>query len=163
MSDTQRIVHPIPPLFDKDCTKLILGSFPSVKSREAQFFYGHPQNRFWKLLAELFSEEVPQTAEEKSALALRHHIAMWDTIHSCTITGSSDSSIKDVVPNDLSVIIDNSRVTQIFANGTASYKLYQKYIYPVTGIQAVKLPSTSPANAAFSLERLKKSWFVITE
>lgn len=163
MSDTQRIVHPIPPLFDKDCTKLILGSFPSVKSREAQFFYGHPQNRFWKLLAELFSEEVPQTVEEKSALVLRHHIAMWDTIHSCTITGSSDSSIKDVVPNDLSVIIDNSRVTQIFANGTASYKLYQKYIYPVTGIQAVKLPSTSPANAAFSLERLKQSWFVITE
>ena len=163
MSDTQRIVHPIPPLFDKDCTKLILGSFPSVKSREAQFFYGHPQNRFWKLLAELFSEEVPQTVEEKSALVLRHHIAMWDTIHSCTITGSSDSSIKYVVPNDLSVIIDNSRVTQIFANGTASYKLYQKYIYPVTGIQAVKLPSTSPANAAFSLERLKQSWFVITE
>lgn len=163
MSDTQRIVHPIPPLFDKDCTKLILGSFPSVKSREAQFFYGHPQNRFWKLLAELFSEEVPQTVEEKSALVLRHHIAMWDTIHSCTITGSSDSSIKDVVPNDLSVIIDNSRVTQIFANGTASYKLYQKYIYPVTGIQAVKLPSTSPANAAFSLEKLKQSWFVITE
>lgn len=163
MSDTQRIVHPIPPLFDKDCTKLILGSFPSVKSREAQFFYGHPQNRFWKLLAELFSEEVPQTVEEKSALVLRHHIAMWDTIHSCTITGSSDSSIKDVVPNDLSVILNNSRVTQIFANGTASYKLYQKYIYPVTGIQAVKLPSTSPANAAFSLERLKQSWFVITE
>ena len=163
MSDTQRIVHPIPPLFDKDCTKLILGSFPSVKSREAQFFYGHPQNRFWKLLAELFSEEVPQTVEEKSALVLRHHIAMWDTIHSCTITGSSDSSIKDVVPNDLSVIIDNSRVTQIFANGTASYKLYQKYIYPVTGIQAVKLPSTSPANAAFYLERLKQSWVVITE
>lgn len=163
MSDTQRIVHPIPPLFDKDCTKLILGSFPSVKSREAQFFYGHPQNRFWKLLAELFSEEVPQTVEEKSALVLRHHIAMWDTIHSCTITGSSDSSIKDVVPNDLSVILDNSRVTQIFANGTASYKLYQKYIYPVTGIQAIKLPSTSPANAAFSLERLKQSWFVITE
>lgn len=163
MSDTQRIVHPIPPLFDKDCTKLILGSFPSVKSREAQFFYGHPQNRFWKLLAELFSEEVPQTVEEKSALVLRHHIAMWDTIHSCTITGSSDSSIKDVVPNDLSVILNNSRVTQIFANGTASYKLYQKYIYPVTGIQAIKLPSTSPANAAFSLERLKQSWFVITE
>lgn len=163
MSDTQSIVHPIPPLFDKDCTKLILGSFPSVKSREAQFFYGHPQNRFWKLLAELFSEQVPQTVEEKSALALKHHIAMWDTIHSCTITGSSDSSIKDVVPNDLSVILDNSRVTQIFANGTASYKLYQKYIYPATGIQAVKLPSTSPANAAFSLEKLKQSWFVITE
>lgn len=162
MSDTQRIIHPIPPLFDRDCTKLILGSFPSVKSREAQFFYGHPQNRYWKLIAELFNEEVPQTVGEKSALVLRHHIAMWDTIHSCTITGSSDSSIKDVVPNDLSVILENSKVTQIFANGAASYNLYQKYIYPVTKIQAVKLPSTSPANAAFSLERLKQSWSIIT-
>lgn len=163
MSDTQKIIHPIPPLYDTNCTKLILGSFPSVKSREAQFFYGHPQNRFWKLIAELFNEEVPQTTEDKTALVLKHNIAMWDTIHSCTITGSSDSSIKDVVPNDLSVILDNSKVTKIFANGTASYNLYQKYIYPVTNIQAVKLPSTSPANAAFSLERLKQSWKVITE
>lgn len=162
MSDTQRIIHPIPPLYDKDCTKLILGSFPSVKSREAQFFYGHPQNRFWRLIAELFNEEIPRTIEEKSKLVLKHHIAMWDTIHSCTITGSSDSSIRDVVPNDLSVILNNSKVTQIFANGTASYNLYQKYIYPVTNIPAVKLPSTSPANAAFSLERLKQSWNVIT-
>lgn len=163
MSDTQKIIHPIPPLYDKECTKLILGSFPSVKSREVQFFYGHPQNRFWKLIAELFNEEIPRTIEEKSELVLKHHIAMWDTIHSCTITGSSDSSIRDVVPNDLSVILDNSRVTKIFANGAASYKLYQKYIFPVTNIQAVKLPSTSPANAAFSLERLKQSWNIITE
>lgn len=161
MSDTQRIIHPIPPLFDENCTKLILGSFPSVKSREVQFFYGHPQNRYWRLIAKLFGEEVPQTIEEKSALALKHHIAMWDTIYSCTITGSSDSSIKDVVPNDLSVILENSKVTQIFANGATSYNLYQKYIYPVTKIQAVKLPSTSPANAAFSLERLKESWSII--
>lgn len=163
MSDTQKIIHPIPPLYDKECTKLILGSFPSVKSREVQFFYGHPQNRFWKLIAELFNDEVPHTTEEKAKLALKHHIAMWDTIHSCTITGSSDSSIKDVVPNDLSVILNNSRVTQIFANGATSYKLYQKYIFPVTNIYAVKLPSTSPANAAFSLERLKQSWSIITE
>lgn len=163
MSDTQKIIHPIPPLYDKECTKLILGSFPSVKSREVQFFYGHPQNRFWKLIAELFNEEIPRTIEEKSELVLKHHIAMWDTIHSCTITGSSDSSIRDVVPNDLSVILDNSRVTKIFANGAASYKLYQKYIFPVTNIQGVKLPSTSPANAAFSLERLKQSWNIITE
>ncbi|MCH5296402.1 MAG: DNA-deoxyinosine glycosylase [Ruminococcus sp.] len=163
MSDTQRIIHPIPPLFDKNCTKLILGSFPSVKSREAQFFYGHPQNRYWRLLAELLGEEVPQTVEEKSALALKHHIAMWDTINSCTITGSSDSSIKDVVPNDLSVILENSKVTQIFANGATSYNLYQKYIYPVTKIKAVKLPSTSSANATFSLERLKESWSIIVK
>ena len=161
MSDTQSIIHPIPPLYDKDCTKLVLGSFPSVKSRQAQFFYGHPQNRYWRLLALLFGESVPQTVEEKSRLALSHHIAMWDTIHSCTITGSSDSSIKDVVPNDLSIILDNSKVTQIFANGTASYNLYQKHIYPITGIRAVKLPSTSPANAAYSLERLAHEWKVI--
>lgn len=163
MSDTQRIIHPILPLYDKYCTKLILGSFPSVKSREVQFFYGHPQNRFWRLIAELFNEEIPRTMEEKSELVLKHNIAMWDTIHSCTITGSSDSSIKDVVPNDLSAILDNSKVTRIFANGTTSYNLYQKYIYPVTNIPAVKLPSTSPANAAFSLERLKQSWNIITE
>lgn len=161
MSDTQSIIHPIPPLYDKDCTKLVLGSFPSVKSRQAQFFYGHPQNRYWRLLALLFGESVPQTVEEKSTLALSYHIAMWDTIHSCTITGSSDSSIKDVVPNDLSIILDNSKVTEIFANGATSYNLYQKHIYPITGIRAVKLPSTSPANAAYSLERLAKEWKVI--
>lgn len=163
MSETQNIIHPIPPLYDKDCTKLVLGSFPSVKSREAQFFYGHPQNRYWRLIAQLFDEEIPITIEQKSGLALRHNIAMWDTIHSCTITGSSDSSIRDVVPNDLSVILSNSRVEKIFANGATSYNLYQKYIYPVTQIKAIKLPSTSPANAAFSIERLAEYWKIIKE
>ena len=119
----ESIVHPIPPLYDENCKILILGSFPSVKSREAMFFYGHPQNRFWKLMAALFEEAYPQTIEEKKALVLKHHIAMWDTIRSCTITGSSDSSIKDVVPNDLSVILDNSRVERIFCNGATSYRL----------------------------------------
>lgn len=156
--DAQHIIHPIPPLYDAECKILILGSFPSIKSREAMFFYGHPQNRFWKLLARLFDEPVPQSIEEKRILALSRHIAMWDTIHSCTIVGSSDSSIRDVVPNDLSVILDQSEVRQIFCNGTASYNLYQKYIYPSTGIEAVKLPSTSPANAAYSLERLAAEW-----
>lgn len=163
MAEPQRILHPIPPLYNAQSQTLILGSFPSVKSREARFFYGHPQNRFWRLMALLFDEEVPQTVEEKSRLILRHHLALWDTIHSCTITGSSDSSIKDVVPNDLSEILQNSRVDRIFCNGAASYNLYQKYIYSQNGIQAVKLPSTSPANAAFSLKCLAEAWSVILE
>lgn len=161
MSTPQSIVHPIPPLFDENSRTLILGSFPSVKSREQSFFYGHPQNRFWKLIAMLFDEEIPQSIDEKKQLILKHNLALWDVIHSCTITGSSDSSIKDVVPNDLSVILQNSRVDRIFANGALSYKMYMKYIFPQTGIEAVKLPSTSPANAAFSLERLAESWKII--
>lgn len=161
--ETSRIIHPIPPLFDENSEKLILGSFPSVKSREAMFFYGHPQNRFWKLLPLIFDEKIPVTIEEKSALILRHNLALWDSIHSCIITGSSDSSVKDVVPNDLSVIINNSRITQIFCNGALSHKMYMKYIYPQTKIEAVKLPSTSPANAAFSMERLYEQWKIIAE
>ena len=158
MSQTANIIHPIPPLYDADSRILILGSFPSVKSREAMFFYGHPQNRFWPLLARLFDESVPQSIPEKRELALRHNIALWDSIHSCTITGSSDSSIRDVVPNDLSVILDNSRVERIFCNGATSHRLYTKYIFPLTGIEAVKLPSTSPANAAFGMDRLVDKW-----
>ena len=158
MSQTANIIHPIPPLYDADSRILILGSFPSVKSREAMFFYGHPQNRFWPLLARLFDESVPQSIPEKRELALRHNIALWDSIHSCTITGSSDSSIRDVVPNDLSVILDNSGVERIFCNGATSHRLYTKYIFPLTGIEAVKLPSTSPANAAFGMDRLVDKW-----
>ena len=163
MAETANIIHPIPPLYDANSRVLILGSFPSVKSREAMFFYGHPQNRFWKLMALLFDADVPSTVEEKKRLVLSHGIAMWDTIHSCTITGSSDSSIKDVVPNDLSVILNNSRVKRIFCNGAASHRLYQKYIYPINNIPAQKLPSTSPANAAWSLERLAEEWKIICE
>ena len=163
MAETANIIHPIPPLYDANSRALILGSFPSVKSREAMFFYGHPQNRFWKLMALLFDADIPSTVEEKKRLVLSHGIAMWDTIHSCTITGSSDSSIKDVVPNDLSVILNNSRVKRIFCNGAASHRLYQKYIYPINNIPAQKLPSTSPANAAWSLEKLAEEWKIICE
>ena len=163
MADTAKIVHPIPPLFNEASKTLILGSFPSVKSREAMFFYGHPQNRFWRLMALLFEAEVPETVEEKTHLVLTHRLALWDTIHSCTITGSSDSSIRDVVPNDLSVILNNSRVDRVFCNGAASYKLYQKYIYPQTKLHAAQLPSTSPANAAWSMERLQEAWQIIKE
>ena len=160
---SERILHPFPPLFDSESRTLILGSFPSVKSREAMFFYGHPQNRFWRLIALLCHEDTPQTIEEKSSLILRHHLALWDSIQSCTITGSSDSSVRDVVPNDLRVIFDNSKTERVFCNGALSHKMYMKYIYPQTGIAAVKLPSTSPANAAYSLERLAESWRVIME
>jgi len=160
---SERILHPFPPLFDSESRTLILGSFPSVKSREAMFFYGHPQNRFWRLTALLCHEDTPQTIEEKSSLILRHHLALWDSIQSCTITGSSDSSVRDVVPNDLRVIFDNSKTERVFCNGALSHKMYMKYIYPQTGIAAVKLPSTSPANAAYSLERLTESWRVIME
>jgi len=163
MSQTNQIVHPIPPLYDSYSRVLILGSFPSVKSREAMFFYGHPQNRFWPLMAELFGEDVPMTVEDKKSLVLRNHIALWDSIHSCTITGSSDSSVRDVVPNDLSVILDNSRVEAVFCNGALSYKMYMKYIYPESRIEAVKLPSTSPANAAFSIEKLANEWSAVKE
>ncbi len=160
---TGRIVHPFPPLFCGESDTLILGSFPSVKSREEMFFYGHPQNRFWKLAAMLFGEPVPETIEEKTALILNNRLALWDSIRSCTITGSSDSSVRDVVPNDLSLIFENSRVNRVFCNGALSHKMYMKYIFPETNVKAVKLPSTSPANAAFSIDRLYEHWKIILD
>lgn len=157
------IVHPIPPLFDENSKTLILGSFPSVKSREAAFFYGHPQNRFWAVVAAVFGEEKPVTVEEKKKLVLENNLALWDVIASCEIVGSSDSSISDVTANDLSIIISNSKVDKIFVNGKTAEKYYNKYTYPKTGIRAVCLPSTSPANAAWSLERLIEAWKIIKE
>jgi hypoxanthine-DNA glycosylase len=157
------IVHPIPPLYDESSKVLILGSFPSVKSREAMFFYGHPQNRFWKVVAGVFDEPVPANIPEKKAFILRNHLALWDTIHSCDIEGSSDASIKNVVPNDLHIILDNSMVSKIFVNGRASEKYYKKYIEPKLGIEAICLPSTSPANAAWTLEGLAEAWKVIKQ
>lgn len=157
------IVHPIPPLYDSESRILILGSFPSVKSRESSFFYGHPQNRFWKVAAAVFECDVPKNIEEKKKLALSNHIAMWDVIHSCEITGSSDSSIKDVTANDLSIILENSKVNTIYVNGKTAEKYYKKYIEKKTGIKAICLPSTSPANAAWSFERLTEAWKAIKE
>ena len=153
-----RIDHPIPPLYGPESECLILGSFPSVKSREAQFFYGHPQNRFWRIIAALCRTEVPKTVEEKTKLILDNGFALWDVIASCEIVGSSDSSITNARANDLTPIIEGSRVTRIFCNGTTSYRLYGRYIQPVTGIEATYLPSSSPANAAWSLDRLIEAW-----
>ena len=160
-SKEQTIVHPIPPTYDKNSRILILGSFPSVKTREMMFFYGHPQNRFWKVLAALYQTEVPMTVEERRAFLLEHQIAVWDSIHQCTIIGSSDSSIRDVIPNDLSPILKTANIEGIFCNGKKSWEMYHKYIEPETGRSAVALPSTSPANAAWSLEKLTDAWSVI--
>ena len=157
------IIHPIPPLYGEESKTLILGSFPSVKSREAEFFYGHPQNRFWAVIASVFNSEKPETIEEKKELILSNKLALWDVIAQCEITGSSDSSIKDVTANDLSVILKNSKVDKIFVNGKTAEKYYNKYTYPKTGIKAVCLPSTSPANAAWSIERLVNAWKIIIE
>ena len=163
MKEYTHIVHPFGPLFDETSTVLILGSLPSVKSREQNFFYGHPQNRFWPLLAALFGEAAPQSVEEKRALALRHHVALWDTIYSCDIVGSSDSSIRSVVPTDLRPILAASGVKRIFCNGRTSGLYYNKYQEKVLHIEATVLPSTSPANAAWTMDRLMDAWRVILE
>ena len=154
----QRIFHTFAPVYNEKSKILILGSFPSVKSREINFYYGHPQNRFWKVVAGVLGVKVPETIEEKREMLLNHGIAVWDVIQSCTIHGSSDSSIKDVVVNDFSEILENSSVDHIFVNGGKAYELYEKYAKKMTGIPAVKLPSTSPANAAWKVDRLIESW-----
>lgn len=151
-------VHNIKPVYNAQSQILILGSFPSVKSREQQFFYGHKQNRFWRVLAEVVKDTLPETVEEKKAFLLKHHIAVWDVIESCTITGSSDATIKDVKVNDLSCILQTANISHIYANGNKAYQLYLKYTYPKTHREIIKLPSTSPANAGYSLERLVEEW-----
>ena len=157
------MIHPISPVFDGNSELLILGSFPSVKSRESRFFYGHPQNRFWRVLAALYGEAVPGTIEEKTALLLRRHIALWDVVHSCDIVGSSDASIRSVVPNDLSVILGAAPVRRVFTNGGTADALYRKYCEKQTGLPATRLPSTSPANARMDLDALAAAWHVLLE
>ena len=155
------ITHPFPPFYRADSHILILGSFPSVKSREQLFFYGHPQNRFWRVLAAVFEDETPRSIPEKRAFLERHRIALWDSIGRCTIEGSSDSSIRDVVPNDLSVILSAAPIAAIFCNGKQSFDCYCRYILPSLHREASVLPSTSPANAAWRFERLVDAWRVI--
>lgn len=155
------IEHPFPPLYNKDSKILILGSFPSVKSREQMFFYGHPQNRFWKVISSVFECNEPKTIEEKKQFLLENGIALWDVIASCDITGSSDSSIKNVKVNDISKIIKEADIRQIFVNGRTAEKYFKKYTKPLINRDAVCLPSTSPANAAWSVQRLVESWKVL--
>lgn len=195
-----RIFHPFGPLYNENSRVLILGSFPSVKSREQEFFYGHPQNRFWKVMGALFGEPdpdsirslngtsvnsnretllkmheggdrangqqaayIPRTIEEKKALILDNGLALWDSIGSCEITGSSDASIRNAEPNDLRIITGNCDIRAIYCNGKKSLEVYNRYIEPVLGRPAKALPSTSPANAAWSLERLIEAWAVVKD
>lgn len=158
-----REYHLLEPIYDEASERLILGSFPSVKSREGMFYYHHPQNRFWKVLAAVFEAETPQTIPQKKAFLLEHGIALWDVIASCEITGSSDSSIRDVEANDLPGLLSGSRIRHIYANGATADKLYHRYFDGKILLPETKLPSTSPANAAYSLERLAEQWKIIKE
>ncbi len=150
--------HSIPPIFDSASRVLILGSFPSQRSREEGFFYGHPQNRFWRVLSSVFGEALPHTIEEKKAFLYRNRIAVWDVIASCEIVGSADSSIQQVVANDLGLLLSEAEIQRIYVNGKAAEGYYNRYIKDKVGREAFYLPSTSPANAAWSLERLISAW-----
>lgn len=156
-----RAYHLIEPIYDERSKILILGSFPSVKSREAMFFYHHPQNRFWKILGAVYGEETPQSIPQKKKFLLRHGIALWDVIASCEVTGSSDSSIRNVKVNDLERITKTGRIAHVYTNGNLADQLYHKYFDGKSDIPVTKLPSSSPANAAYSLERLVECWKVI--
>ena len=155
------LVHPFPPFIGERPRVLVLGSFPSVKSRETGFYYGHPQNRFWRVLAGVTGEDTPASLEDKKRLLSNHGIALWDSIASCAITGSSDASIRNAVPNDIASLLKATGITRVFCNGKKAHELYQKFVFPTTGVPAALLPSTSPANAACSLAKLTEAWRVI--
>lgn len=153
--------HNISPIFDENSKILILGSFPSVKSREGKFFYNHPQNRFWKVISKICKYSEPKTVQDKITMLLENNIAVWDVIQSCDIIGSSDSSIKNVIPNDISKILDVANIRNIYTNGTTAHKMYKKYLMGVTNFQDILLPSTSPANAKYRLDDLIEQWKII--
>lgn len=157
----ETITHPLPPFYRTDSEILILGSFPSVKTREMGFYYGHPQNRFWPVLAELFGEALPLSIEERASFLERNKVACWDVIYQCDIIGSSDASIRNVMPTDLAAITAHAPIKGIFCNGGTSAKLFKRYQEPLLGKKAVRLLSTSPANAAYSLEKLVEDWQII--
>lgn len=152
------MIHTFEPVYDQQSKILILGTFPSVKSRESGFYYQHPQNRFWKVISALVGWPTPGTIEEEKTLLLENHIAVWDVIYSCDINGSSDSSIKNVVPNDIRSLFDKTDIETIYANGGKAYELYKRYCFIQTNMEIIKLPSTSPANASYSLEKLVACW-----
>ena len=151
-------LHNIPPVYNRASRILILGSFPSVKSREGRFFYHHPQNRFWQVLSAVLGCPVPGSVEEKTAMLLAHGVALWDVIASCEITGSSDSSIRAAVPNDVGRIAAEAELRAVFCNGQTAFRLYRRFLSPSLDLPAAVLPSTSPANAAWPLPRLTEAW-----
>lgn len=157
----EHVTHTFGPVYDRNSEILVLGSMPSVKSREQQFYYGHPQNRFWKVLSAVFGETEPETIADKKGLLLRNHVALWDVIASCDIIGSSDSSIRNVKGNDMNVILDSAEIRAIFLNGGKAHELFMKYCRQYVHADKpaiVKLPSTSPANAGWQPDRLTKAW-----
>ena len=158
----EHVTHELEPVFEKDSKILILGSIPSPKSRQSGFYYGHPQNRFWPLLAELLGEPLPTTNKEKKALLLRRQIALWDVLASCEIRGAEDASIASPTPNDIASLIRQTQITAVFTNGQKATELYRKFCENTTGMQTIPLPSTSPANRGrFPMERLLGEWQVI--
>ena len=157
-----RIGHGFGPVFDAGSRVLILGSFPSVKSREVGFYYGHPQNRFWRVLGRIMNDPMPEGIEEKKAYLSRHGVALWDSVVSCEITGSADAAIRDPEPADLTRILSVSPIRAVFCNGALSYSLLQKNETLPKGLPVFRLPSTSPANAAWSLERLAEEWKIVS-
>lgn len=155
----QHAEHEFGPVYDQHSRVLILGSFPSVKSREQQFYYGHPQNRFWKMIAAVYGEKIPENIQEKKDLLLRNRIALWDVIESCDIIGSSDSSIRNVKPNPIDRIVREAGIELICCNGEKAYRLFTRYHQELaSAISVCRMPSTSPANAACTLERLIEEW-----
>ena len=163
MADYLHVTHEFPPLYDAECRTLILGSIPSPKSREQAFYYGHPQNRFWKVMAAVLAEPVPETRDEKAALMLRHHIALWDSLEACDIRGASDSSVRNPVPTDIPWLLRQTKIDRIFTTGATADRFYRMFNEQRTGIASVRLPSTSPANCAVSMEKLTEVYRVIAE
>lgn len=163
MTQYQHVKHTFEPIYDENSKILILGSLPSVKSREQGFYYGHPQNRFWKILARLLEWEEPNTIGEKKKLLLQNSIAIWDVLKSCDIIGSSDSSIKNPMPADIPGLLKKTNIKKIYVNGTTAGKYYKKYILPLTGIEAVILQSTSPLNCRYTMDKLTENWSVILQ
>ena len=163
MAEYEHVKHTFEPVYDENSKILILGSLPSVKSREQGFYYGHPQNRFWKVLAGLLKWEEPVTIEEKKKMLLENKIAIWDVLESCDIQGSSDSSIKNAVAADIPGLLEKTKIEKIYVNGTTAGKYYKKYLYPLTGVEAVVLQSTSPLNCRYNLEKLTVNWSVILQ
>lgn len=157
-----RVFHELEPIYDLDSKILILGSFPSVKSRENHFYYGHPQNRFWRILEVLYDVKLDSIDSKKSFL-YKNSIALWDVISSCEIQGSSDSSIKNIEVNDIELLLKNSKIGKIYVNGKKAKEYYNKYVYPKINIKCICLPSTSPANAVYTLDKLIDKWKIIRE
>lgn len=157
----ESVEHPLAPVWNEASRVLILGTMPSPKSREQGFYYAHPQNRFWKVLASLFEQPLPNGTEERRRFALQHQIALWDVLASCEISGAADQSIRNPVPNPIENLLGNSNLRAVFTTGATAFRLYQKLCLPRTGISAIALPSTSPANCRVNLEQLCEAYQVI--